>query len=105
MPGTVTVTDLTKSYGAVQAVRGISFSVAAGEVFGMLGPNGAGKTTTIECLIGLRDPDQGAIEVCGIDARRQPREVKERIGVQLQATALQDQLSVREALVLFGSFY
>ena len=57
MPGTVTVTDLTKSYGAVQAVRGISFSVAAGEVFGMLGPNGAGKTTTIECLIGLRDPD------------------------------------------------
>ncbi len=105
MPGTVTVTDLTKSYGAVQAVRGISFSVAAGEVFGMLGPNGAGKTTTIECLIGLRDPDQGSIEVCGIDARRHPREVKERIGVQLQATALQDQLSVREALVLFGSFY
>ncbi len=105
MPGTVTVTDLTKSYGAVQAVRGISFSVAAGEVFGMLGPNGAGKTTTIECLIGLRDPDHGAIEVCGFDARRQPREVKERIGVQLQATALQDQLSVREALVLFGSFY
>ena len=105
MPGTVTVTDLAKSYGPVQAVRGISFSIAAGEIFGMLGPNGAGKTTTLECLIGLRDPDQGSIEVCGIDAARHPREVKERIGVQLQATALQEQLSVREALVLFGSFY
>ena len=105
MPGTVTVSDLSKRYGAVQAVRGLSFSVAAGEVFGMLGPNGAGKTTTIECLIGLREPDGGTIEVCGFDARRQPREVKERIGVQLQATALQDLLSVREALRLFGSFY
>jgi ABC-2 type transport system ATP-binding protein len=105
MPGTVAVTDLVKSYGAVQAVRGVSFAIAAGEIFGLLGPNGAGKTSTLECIIGLREPDGGRIEVCGFDARSHPREVKERIGVQLQATALQEQITVREALALFGSFY
>ena len=81
------------------------FDLADGEIFGLIGPNGAGKTTTLECVTGLREPDGGTIEVCGIDARRHPHEVKERIGVALQATALQDRITPREALRLFGSLY
>ena len=72
----VTVRDLQKRYGSVEAARGVSFEIRDGEIFGLLGPNGAGKTTTLECVIGLREPDEGEIEVCGIDARRRPREVK-----------------------------
>ena len=105
MTAKVIVRDLRKRYGGVEAVRGVSFEIQDGEIFGMLGPNGAGKTTTLECVIGLRDPDEGTIEVCGIDARRQPAEVKQRIGAALQATALQDKITPREALALFGSFY
>ena len=101
----VAVRDLTKSYGGVEAARGVSFEVGDGEIFGLLGPNGAGKTTTVECVIGLREPDNGTIEVCGIDARRRPREVKERIGAALQTTTLQDKITPRESLALFGSFY
>jgi len=101
----VIVHDLKKRYGGVQAARGVSFEIEDGEIFGLIGPNGAGKTTTLECVIGLREPDEGAIEVCGIDARRRPREVKERIGAALQTTALQDKITPREALALFGSFY
>ncbi len=67
MPAHVVVRDLQKRYGRVEAVRGVSFEIAAGEVFGLLGPNGAGKTTTVECLIGLREPDSGVLEVGGID--------------------------------------
>jgi ABC-2 type transport system ATP-binding protein len=99
------VRDLRKHYGAVEAVRGVSFEVREGEILGLLGPNGAGKTTTVECVIGLRDPDSGAIEISGLDARRRPREVKQKIGAALQTTALQDKLTPREALELFGSFY
>ena len=69
----------------------MSFEIRDGEIFGLIGPNGAGKTTTVECVIGLREPDDGAIEVCGIDARRRPREVKEKIGAALQTTALAGQ--------------
>lgn len=105
MSGTVVVEDLRKRYGTLEAVRGVSFDVAAGEIFGLIGPNGAGKTTTIECILGLREPDSGTINVCGIDARRQPAEVKERIGAALQATSLQDRITPREALELFGAFY
>jgi ABC-2 type transport system ATP-binding protein len=105
MPAKVIVRDLQKRYGSVEAARGVSFEIHDGEIFGLLGPNGAGKTTTIECVIGLRDPDAGRIDVCGIDARRQPREVKQRIGASLQSTALQDKITPREALELFGSFY
>jgi ABC-2 type transport system ATP-binding protein len=105
MPSHVVVRDLRKSYDGVEAVRGVSFAIEAGEIFGLLGPNGAGKTTTVECLIGLREPDGGELQVCGLDARRQPREVKQRIGVALQSTALQDKITPREALRLFGSFY
>jgi ABC-2 type transport system ATP-binding protein len=99
------VQDLRKRYGAVQAVRGVSFAVSEGEILGLLGPNGAGKTTTVECVIGLRDPDAGSIEICGLDARRRPRAVKQKIGAALQTTALQDKITAREALQLFGSFY
>ena len=83
----------------------MSFEIRDGEIFGLIGPNGAGKTTTVECVIGLREPDEGAIEVCGIDARRRPQAVKEKIGAALQTTALQDKITPREALALFGAFY
>jgi ABC-2 type transport system ATP-binding protein len=101
----VTVRDLRKRYGGVDAVQGVSFAIDDGEIFGLIGPNGAGKTTTVECVIGLREPDAGQIEVCGIDARRHPRAVKQRIGAALQTTSLQDKITPREALALFGSFY
>ena len=105
MTAKVIVRDLRKRYGAVEAARGVSFDIQEGEIFGLIGPNGAGKTTTLECVIGLREPDAGAIEVCGIDARRRPRDVKEKIGAALQTTALQDKITPREALRLFGAFY
>ena len=101
----VTVQNLKKRYGSIEAARGVSFEIRDGEIFGLIGPNGAGKTTTVECIIGLREPDEGEIEVCGIDARRRPRAVKERIGAALQTTAFQDKISPREALALFGAFY
>lgn len=105
MPANVVVRDLRKCYGRLEAVRQVSFAVEPGAIFGLLGPNGAGKTTTIECLVGLREPDSGAIEIGGLDARRQPRAVRQIIGVALQATALQDAITPREALRLFGAFY
>jgi ABC-2 type transport system ATP-binding protein len=101
----VVVQNLEKRYGDVHAVRGVSFEILDGEIFGLIGPNGAGKTTTVECVLGLREPDAGSIEVCGIDARRHPRAVKEKIGAALQTTALQDKITPREALGLFGAFY
>jgi ABC-2 type transport system ATP-binding protein len=101
----VTVRDLKKRYDSVEAARGVSFEILDGEIFGLIGPNGAGKTTTVECVIGLREPDEGTIEVCGIDARREPRAVKEKIGAALQTTALQEKITPREALSLFGAFY
>ena len=105
MPANVVVHDLWKHYGAVPAVRGVSFTVEPGEIFGLLGPNGAGKTSTLECLVGLRDSTQGEIEICGLNARIAARAVKEKIGVALQTTALQDKITAREAVRLFGSFY
>jgi ABC-2 type transport system ATP-binding protein len=99
------VENLTKRYGEVQAVRGISFQVAEGEVFGLLGPNGAGKTSTIEILEGLRDADGGSVLVCGYDPKTQSGELKHEIGAALQATALPEKLKVSEALHLFAGFY
>ena len=101
----VIVSNLRKRYGAVNAADGVSFEIRSGEIFGLIGPNGAGKTTTVECLIGLRHPDEGRIEVCGFDARERPREVKRRVGAALQTTALQDRITPKEALDLFGAFY
>ena len=101
----VSVTGLRKRYGANEALRGVDFTLQAGEIFGLLGPNGAGKTTTLECVLGLREPDAGNVEICGLDARRFPREVKRKLGAALQSTALQDKITPREALDLFGAFY
>ncbi len=105
MAGKIIVRDLVKRYGQVEAVRGVDFEVAAGEIFGLLGPNGAGKTSTLECTIGLRRPDGGSITLCGIDAVTGHESVKQKIGAVLQSTALQDQITPREALKLFGAFY
>ncbi len=105
MPLAVEVADLVKAYGPLRAVDGVSFQVEAGQIFGMLGPNGAGKSTTVEMIEGLRPVDGGRIAVLGIDVRKHPRRVKERIGVQLQSTAFFRQLSPRQILKLFASFY
>jgi ABC-2 type transport system ATP-binding protein len=101
----IQVENLVKSYGDVQAVRGVSFSVEEGEVFGLLGPNGAGKTSTVEILEGLRDLDGGRVSVCGLDPRRESQALKHEIGAALQSTSLPDKLRVMEALRLFASFY
>jgi ABC-2 type transport system ATP-binding protein len=99
------VENLTKRYGNLEAVRGISFSVEEGEVFGLLGPNGAGKTSTIEILEGLRTPDGGKLSVCGYDPRTHAEELKHEIGAALQSTSLPDKIRVAEAIRLFASFY
>jgi len=83
----------------------VSFNVEKGEVFGILGPNGAGKTTTVEMIEGLRKPNAGNIKICDIDAIKEPQRIKELIGVQLQATSLYDNIRVKEAIELFGSYY
>lgn len=105
MSPAVVVRQLSKRYGRVEAVRAVSFEIAAGEIFGLLGPNGAGKTTTLECLAGLREPDEGELAVGGVDVRTNLSAAKEKIGVALQSTALPDKITPREALRLFGSFY
>ncbi|MBV9037256.1 MAG: ABC transporter ATP-binding protein [Acidobacteriaceae bacterium] len=101
----ISVQNLHKSYGAVEAVRGIDLEIDTGEVFGLLGPNGAGKTTTIEILEGLRPRTSGKVSVLGFDPAVQMNEVKDRIGVCLQATNLPDKMKVYEALELFSAFY
>ena len=101
----IRVENLVKRYGDVEAVRGVSFSVSEGEVFGLLGPNGAGKTSTIEILEGLRNADSGTAIVCGYDPGKDAAALKYVIGAALQSTALPDKLRVMEALKLFASFY
>lgn len=101
----ITVSGLTKRYGADTTVDGISFEVREGEVFGILGPNGAGKTTTLEMIEALRPIDGGTVLLDGIDVTRQPTRVKEIIGIQLQTTAFFDKLSLREQLRMFASLY
>jgi ABC-2 type transport system ATP-binding protein len=99
------VRGLRKSYGTLEAVKGIDFEVRAGEVFGLLGPNGAGKTTTVEILEGLRPRSSGEVKVLNFDPNRQKKQLKDRIGACLQATNLPDKITVREALDFFGSLY
>jgi ABC-2 type transport system ATP-binding protein len=101
----IQVEGLYKSYGAVEAVRGLSFAVEEGEVFGLLGPNGAGKTTTVEILEGMRTPDRGIARVCGLDPEKSGSAFKQRIGAVLQSTSLPDKLRVKEAIDLFANFY
>ena len=101
----VRVRGLTKRYGDIQAVAGIDFDVARGEVFGLLGPNGAGKTTTVEILEGLRPPDGGEVSVLGLDVARDADAIKPRIGVSLQTAAMYPKLTVTELIDLFRSFY
>lgn len=99
------VRNLTKRYGELVAVDGVSFDIERGEVFGLLGPNGAGKTTTVEMIEGLRKPDSGTITVCGINVTKGAARVKEIIGVHLQSTTIYDKIRVGEAIDLFGSYY
>jgi ABC-2 type transport system ATP-binding protein len=101
----IEVTGLHKEYGPKVAVDDVSFSVEAGEIFGILGPNGAGKTTTVECVTGLRKPDRGRISVLGLDPQRDHGELREQAGVQLQDGQLPEKIRVREALELYASFY
>jgi ABC-2 type transport system ATP-binding protein len=106
MPNSVLQVDnLVKRYGDVEAVRGVSFQVAEGEVFGLLGPNGAGKTSTIEILEGLRPRDAGNVSVCGFDPQKSPNDLKHEIGAALQSTSLPDKIRVYEAINLFAGFY
>jgi ABC-2 type transport system ATP-binding protein len=101
----IVVSDLRKSYGRVEALRGVSFEVAEGEVFGLLGPNGAGKTTTVEILEGYRARDGGTATVLGQDPGESPRELRERIGVVLQHSELSPLLTVRETHRMFAGYY
>jgi ABC-2 type transport system ATP-binding protein len=99
----ITVEGLRKAYGPLVAVEDVSFEVAAGEIFGVLGPNGSGKTTTVECVQGLRRADAGHVRVLGLDPRMQRHQLRQRIGSQLQESALPDRIKVWEALRLFAS--
>src|ERR1700749_2575674 len=101
----IEVSGLRKQYGSKVAVEDVSFTVEAGEIFGILGPNGAGKTTTVECVTGLRTPDRGVLRVLGRDPRRDHAELGELVGVQLQDSQLPDKIRVSEALDLYASFY
>jgi ABC-2 type transport system ATP-binding protein len=105
VPPAIIVRDLRKSYGGTEALRGVSFEVAEGEVFGLLGPNGAGKTTTVEILEGYRMPDAGDATVLGHDPGATPRELRERIGVVLQHSELSPNLTVRETHAMFAGYY
>jgi ABC-2 type transport system ATP-binding protein len=101
----ISVSGLRKSYGALEAVRGIDFEVGTGEVFGLLGPNGAGKTTTVEILEGYRQRDAGEVRVLGFDPGRAERAFRERIGVVLQQSELWPILTVREVHRVFAGYY
>jgi len=101
----VSVKDLRKAYGPHEAVQGIDFEIASGEVFGLLGPNGAGKTTTVEILEGYRQRDGGSVSVLGEDPQRAGLDWRDRIGVVLQSSAMYPNLSVAESLELFAGYY
>jgi ABC-2 type transport system ATP-binding protein len=101
----ITVKDLVKNYGAFNAVKGISFDVYKGEIFGLLGPNGAGKSTTLEIIETLRQKTSGQITVCGLDLDKEPDNIKKLIGVQLQTSGYYPGLTLVELIQLFGGLY
>ena len=105
MSSAIVARDLRKSYEGVEALRGVTFEVRAGEVFGLLGPNGAGKTTTVEILEGYRRRDGGDVSVLGHDPANTPRELRERIGVVLQHSEFNPLLTVREVHRMFAGYY
>src|SRR5581483_10032500 len=105
MPPAVIVTDLRKSYGQLEAVRGVSFEIEQGEVFGLLGPNGAGKTTTVEVLEGYRERDGGTVSVLGVDPQDAGADWRERIGIVLQSSAMYANLTVAEHVALFAGCF
>jgi ABC-2 type transport system ATP-binding protein len=105
MDSIIQVEGLRKSYKTTIAVDGVSFEVHSGEIFGMVGPNGAGKTTTIECLEGLRTPDEGKLRVLGVNPQEESKHLRECVGMQLQHSNLHDRMKVWEALDLYASFY
>jgi ABC-2 type transport system ATP-binding protein len=105
MTAMIQVQDLVKKYGKKRTVKGVSFSVNKGEIFGILGPNGAGKTTTLEMLEALRPIDGGTAVIDGIDVAKHPKKIKDIIGIQLQATTFLDKLTLKEQLVMFASLY
>jgi ABC-2 type transport system ATP-binding protein len=104
-PAVIEVSHLRKTYGTTVAVDDVSFAVRPGEIFGILGRNGAGKTTTVECITGLRAADSGEISVLGLDPHRDRQELHERVGVQLQDSAVPELMRVGEAVELYASFY
>src|SRR4051794_4347704 len=101
----IEVTGLRKAYDGLEALRGISFEVARGEVFGLLGPNGAGKTTTVEILEGYRERTNGEVAVLGRDPAKRERELQERVGIVLQGSAFYPHATVNEAVQQFSKFY
>ncbi len=101
----VSVHGFRKTYGDVVAVKDVSFDVRAGEIFALLGPNGSGKTSTLESLEGIRRPDGGSLRIAGIDPTRQPRKLRNLIGVQLQTSALPAAMTVEEAMLFFSSYH
>jgi ABC-2 type transport system ATP-binding protein len=101
----VEITDLRKSYGPVEAVRGISLTVNEGEVFALLGPNGAGKTTTVEILEGFRRRDGGSVSVLGFDPATGDRKLKEQMGIVLQTVGVDPYLTVAETVDMFRGYY
>ncbi len=101
----IVVNDLSKLYNEHQAVAGISFEVAAGEVFGLLGPNGAGKTTTVEILEGYRERSAGSVAVLGFDPQQRPRALRERVGIVLQSCGMYRHIRVREAVAHWAGLY
>ncbi|SHI48990.1 ABC-2 type transport system ATP-binding protein [Tessaracoccus bendigoensis DSM 12906] len=101
----ISVESVRKTFGEVLAIDDLTFAVDENEIFGILGPNGAGKTTTVECIAGTITPDRGQVTVLGADPARQRSLVRERVGYQLQSTALPPALRVGEAMELFAAFY
>ena len=105
MRSIITVKDLVKNYGSFKAVKGISFEVYEGEIFGLLGPNGAGKSTTLEIMETLRKKTSGEVIICGMNLDREPENIKKVIGVQLQTSGYYPGLSLVELIHLFGGLY
>ncbi len=105
MQPAIVVNDLSKLYNEHQAVAGISFEVAVGEVFGLLGPNGAGKTTTVEILEGYRERSAGSVAVLGFDPQQRPRALRERVGIVLQSCGMYRHIRVREAVAHWAGLY